>query len=32
MGQAFDGGTDIQTPIERAIERVHEARWPAPTC
>jgi uncharacterized protein with von Willebrand factor type A (vWA) domain len=27
MGQAFDGGTDIQTPIERAIERVHEARW-----
>lgn len=27
MGQAFDGGTDIQTPIERAIERVHQARW-----
>ena len=27
MGQAFDGGTDIQTPIESAIERVHEARW-----
>ncbi|MBL8325819.1 MAG: VWA domain-containing protein [Rubrivivax sp.] len=27
MGQAFDGGTDIQTPIERAIERVHEAAW-----
>jgi len=27
MGQAFDGGTDIQTPIETAIERVHEARW-----
>jgi uncharacterized protein with von Willebrand factor type A (vWA) domain len=27
MGQSFDGGTDIQTPIERAIERVHEARW-----
>ncbi len=27
MGQGFDGGTDIQTPIERAIERVHEARW-----
>lgn len=27
MGQAFDGGTDIQTPIERAIECVHEARW-----
>ena len=27
MGQAFDGGTDIQTPIERAIERIHEAAW-----
>ena len=27
LGQAFDGGTDVQTPIERAIERVHEARW-----
>jgi uncharacterized protein with von Willebrand factor type A (vWA) domain len=27
MGQNFDGGTDIQTPIERAIERVHEAAW-----
>ena len=27
MGQAFDGGTDVQSPIERAIERVHEARW-----
>ncbi len=27
MGQAFDGGTDIQTPIERAIDTVHEARW-----
>jgi uncharacterized protein with von Willebrand factor type A (vWA) domain len=27
MGQAFDGGTDVQTPIERAIARVHEARW-----
>ncbi len=27
MGQGFDGGTDIQTPIERAVERVHEARW-----
>ncbi len=27
MEQAFDGGTDIQTPIERAIEVVHEARW-----
>ncbi len=27
MGQAFDGGTDIQGPIERAMARVHEARW-----
>jgi uncharacterized protein with von Willebrand factor type A (vWA) domain len=27
MGQAFDGGTDVQTPIERAIECVHEAAW-----
>jgi uncharacterized protein with von Willebrand factor type A (vWA) domain len=27
MGQAFDGGTDIQTPIERAIARVHQGRW-----
>jgi uncharacterized protein with von Willebrand factor type A (vWA) domain len=27
MGQAFDGGTDIQTPIERAIDAVLEARW-----
>jgi uncharacterized protein with von Willebrand factor type A (vWA) domain len=27
MDQSFDGGTDIQTPIERAIERVHEAAW-----
>lgn len=27
MGQAFDGGTDVQTPIERAIASVHEARW-----
>jgi uncharacterized protein with von Willebrand factor type A (vWA) domain len=27
MGQAFDGGTDIQTPIERAIELVHDAAW-----
>ena len=27
MGQAFDGGTDVQAPIERAIARVHEARW-----
>ena len=27
MGHAFDGGTDIQTPIERAIELVHETAW-----
>ncbi len=27
MGQAFDGGTDIQSPIERAIESIHEAAW-----
>ncbi|MFO1328958.1 MAG: VWA domain-containing protein [Rubrivivax sp.] len=27
MGQGFDGGTDVQAPIERAIERVHQARW-----
>jgi uncharacterized protein with von Willebrand factor type A (vWA) domain len=27
MGQAFDGGTDLQTPIERAIEQVHDERW-----
>jgi uncharacterized protein with von Willebrand factor type A (vWA) domain len=27
MGQGFDGGTDVQAPIERAIDRVHEARW-----
>lgn len=27
MGRSFDGGTDVQTPIERAIETVHEARW-----
>ncbi len=27
MGQAFDGGTDVQAPIERAVERMHEAGW-----
>ena len=33
MGQSFDGGTDVQAPIERAIERVHErALGAAPTC
>ncbi len=27
MGQAFDGGTDVQTPIERAIEQVRQQGW-----
>ena len=27
MGQGFDGGTDLQGPISRAIERVQQARW-----
>jgi uncharacterized protein with von Willebrand factor type A (vWA) domain len=27
MGQGFDGGTDVQTPIEHAIARVRSARW-----
>jgi uncharacterized protein with von Willebrand factor type A (vWA) domain len=27
MGQGFDGGTDVQTPIERAVACVHEAAW-----
>jgi uncharacterized protein with von Willebrand factor type A (vWA) domain len=27
MGRSFDGGTDLQTPIERAVACVHEARW-----
>jgi uncharacterized protein with von Willebrand factor type A (vWA) domain len=27
IGQGFDGGTDVQTPIERAIARVREQRW-----
>ena len=27
MGQAFDGGTDVQTPIERAIEQVQQSGW-----
>lgn len=27
MAQAFDGGTDVQTPIERAIERVRQQAW-----
>ena len=27
MDQSFDGGTDVQTPIERAIDLVHQAHW-----
>ena len=27
MGQGFDGGTDVQTPIEHAIARVRGERW-----
>ncbi|MBK9133939.1 MAG: VWA domain-containing protein [Betaproteobacteria bacterium] len=27
MGQSFDGGTDIQTPIERAVELLHDHAW-----
>lgn len=27
MGQGFDGGTDLQAPIERAITLVRQARW-----
>ncbi|MFP5467256.1 MAG: VWA domain-containing protein [Gammaproteobacteria bacterium] len=27
MGQSFDGGTDVQTPIERAITTLSEAGW-----
>lgn len=27
MGQSFDGGTDVQSPIERAIELVQTAGW-----
>ncbi|MBP6338257.1 MAG: hypothetical protein KA375_11710, partial [Vitreoscilla sp.] len=27
MGQSFDGGTDVQVPIERALAAVHEACW-----
>ncbi|RZS56747.1 VWA domain-containing protein [Sphaerotilus mobilis] len=27
IGMGFDGGTDVQTPIEHAIDRVHQARW-----
>ena len=27
LGQGFDGGTDVQSPIERAVQRVREAHW-----
>ena len=27
IGQGFDGGTDVQTPIECALRRVQERRW-----
>jgi uncharacterized protein with von Willebrand factor type A (vWA) domain len=27
MAQSFDGGTDLQTPIERALAAVHHAHW-----
>ena len=27
MGQGFDGGTDLQSPIERALARVQQGRW-----
>jgi uncharacterized protein with von Willebrand factor type A (vWA) domain len=27
MGQAFDGGTDVQAPIERALECIADAAW-----
>ncbi len=27
LGQAFDGGTDLQGPIEHAIHKVQRARW-----
>ena len=27
LGQGFDGGTDVQTPIERAIDQVHTEGW-----
>lgn len=27
MGQSFDGGTDVQTPIETAIDRVQATGW-----
>ncbi|MFP8833404.1 VWA domain-containing protein [Hydrogenophaga sp. XSHU_21] len=27
MGQAFDGGTDVQTPLEHAVARVQQTGW-----
>jgi uncharacterized protein with von Willebrand factor type A (vWA) domain len=27
MGQAFDGGTDVQAPIERALDVIADAAW-----
>lgn len=27
IGQGFDGGTDVQTPIERALQRVQQRLW-----
>jgi uncharacterized protein with von Willebrand factor type A (vWA) domain len=27
MGQSFDGGTDVQTPLEQAIARVQTTGW-----
>jgi uncharacterized protein with von Willebrand factor type A (vWA) domain len=27
IGQGFDGGTDLQAPIERAVAAVHDAQW-----
>lgn len=27
IGQAFDGGTDVQTPIEHALRRVQAQQW-----
>ena len=27
MGQSFDGGTDVQTPMERAIDQVQTGGW-----
>jgi uncharacterized protein with von Willebrand factor type A (vWA) domain len=27
VGQSFDGGTDVQAPIETAVQALHDARW-----